>query len=422
LEQLSLDWKSTTAVVPPDVISAVFSGISGNLGKFTFSTTLKFTPEILAFDGGVYDRIGKAQDGLLKSIQDYTAIEKAAKPGLKSLRVALLPPPGDICVAPPKTQEDPWLETPAWGQYVIAALQAAKDATNIEEFDKSIKDLSKQISDSTSYLTTDQLKDLQDRQKTLTNALKERTVLRDRFQVLVDAVTAVLEKVKVKVKAFENDPTITELPPRDKNYQNQVWLLNATNDLRAPAKRASAKELTPDPGSLGTLADTPEKQTIATITVQFQSSPRLEVSTGLMVPFLPYHSYSVAAVAVNGTIIKNVVQQTSTYTVIPMVSVNIRLCPEYSLHQQRATCFGSIAVGYNPVTSAVEFGLGPSFSWRSIVIGINADIGRDTELAGGFKVGQELPVNNPPKPLTNTVWTVKPAASLSVRIPLGGSK
>jgi len=140
LEQLSLDWKSTTAVVPPDVISAVFSGISGNLGKFTFSTTLKFTPEILAFDGGVYDRIGKAQDGLLKSIQDYTAIEKAAKPGLKSLRVALLPPPGDICVAPPKTQEDPWLETPAWGQYVIAALQAAKDATNIEEFDKSIKD------------------------------------------------------------------------------------------------------------------------------------------------------------------------------------------------------------------------------------------------------------------------------------------
>ena len=38
-----------------------------------------------------------------------------------------------------------------------------------------------------------------------------------------------------------------------------------------------------------------------------------------MVPTTPYHSYS-AAVATNGTVTGNVVQETTMYTVVPMVS------------------------------------------------------------------------------------------------------
>jgi uncharacterized alkaline shock family protein YloU len=215
-------------------------------------------------------------------------------------------------------------------------------------------------------------------------------------------------------------PEIGEFPSKDKTYQSQVWVLNYANKLAPAVKKVSAQSSASDTGSLAGLADTPTKQALVTLTVQFQSPPRVEVSAGLMVPLTPYHSYSTAAVATNGAITGSVVQETRTYTVVPMVSVNI-LVKDFIVKQQRAAWFGSVAVGYNPATSSVEFGVGPSFSWRSIVFGGLVDIGRDTRLAGGFTVGQSLPAGNPPKPLTATVWGVKPAAVLTIRIPLGGS-
>src|SRR5580704_6042412 len=36
-ENLTLDWKSTTAAVPPDTFSTVLSALTGNLGKITVS-------------------------------------------------------------------------------------------------------------------------------------------------------------------------------------------------------------------------------------------------------------------------------------------------------------------------------------------------------------------------------------------------
>jgi hypothetical protein len=138
------------------------------------------------------------------------------------------------------------------------------------------------------------------------------------------------------------------------------------------------------------------------------------------VPLLPFHSYSAAAVAKNGVVTGNVVQQMLTYTVVPLVLVNTVL-KQSIVREQPVAFFATVGVGYNPATSSVEFSVGPSFSWRSIMISCLADIGRDTQLAGGFTVGQALPASNPPKPLTTTVWSVKPAIALSVRIPLGGA-
>jgi hypothetical protein len=134
----------------------------------------------------------------------------------------------------------------------------------------------------------------------------------------------------------------------------------------------------------------------------------------------PYHSYATAAVASGGVVTGNIVQESLTYTVVPVALANINI-KEWDKRQQRVAFIGTMAVGYNPATSAVEFGAGPSFSWRSIVLNGLADFGRDTHLAGGFTVNEVLPVSNPPKPLTNTTWGVKPAAGISIRIPLGGS-
>ena len=179
--------------------------------------------------------------------------------------------------------------------------------------------------------------------------------------------------------------------------------------------------MTPDLGVFAGIGDAPTNQVIATLTVQFQSPPRVEVSTGVMVPLMPYHSYSTAGVASNGVITNYVVQETLTYTVVPVVLVN-PLIYEFPARRQRSALFGSAAVGYNPATSAVEFGAGLSFSWGSIVLSFMADIGRDTHLTGGFTVGEKFPpTGNPPKPLTSTFWGVKPAISLSIRLPLGGA-
>jgi hypothetical protein len=49
------------------------------------------------------------------------------------------------------------------------------------------------------------------------------------------------------------------------------------------------------------------------------------------------------------------------------------------------------------------------------------DFGRDTELSGGFSVGQSLGASGSSiKPTTSIVWKAKPAAGISVRIPLPG--
>jgi len=108
--------------------------------------------------------------------------------------------------------------------------------------------------------------------------------------------------------------------------------------------------------------------------------------------------------------------------VVPMATLNYRLGRELVAGRQRVAFFGTGAVGYNPATTSVEFGIGPSFSWKSIALSALVDIGRDTKLAGGFYVGEKLGLSNVPKqPSTSTIWSIKPAVGLSVRIPLGGT-
>ena len=55
-------------------------------------------------------------------------------------------------------------------------------------------------------------------------------------------------------------------------------------------------------------------------------------------------------------------QQTLTYTVIPVADINFLLGHELIARQQRLAFFATAAVGYCPATSSVAFGVGPSFS------------------------------------------------------------
>ncbi|WP_125486151.1 hypothetical protein [Edaphobacter aggregans] len=405
-----MDWKSTTTLLPPDAFATAFSALASVGGKITL---LSSTSKGIA--RGPAD-ISSDQESLLSEIQDDPSV-LLAKPGLEMIKQVLQAPPVDICS---KKDPRPWTNAKEWKADVELALRnaivaARKSMSTTEDLAKKVDDLGAEIR----ALPADQTFTavLKQNQTILTNAIQARLQLGVRFQTLLDA----LDVIPDKGVALKSDTAIRDSDTKDKNYQSQVWGLNYLNKLTPVAKRVSTTTPAADPGLLGTLAETPVKQPIISVTVQFQSPQRLEVSSGLMVPTSPYHTYTKASVATNGIVTDNIVQENLTYTVVPVVSVNFLIGRELIARKQRVATFATVAVGYNPATSAVEFGTGLAFSWRSIVLSGLADVGRDMQLAGGFKIGESLGLTNAATPLTTTRWGIRPAVALSVRIPLGGA-
>jgi hypothetical protein len=110
------------------------------------------------------------------------------------------------------------------------------------------------------------------------------------------------------------------------------------------------------------------------------------------------------------------VQETHTFTIVPAVDLNFRLGNDKFAGNKRYGWFGTVAVGYNPATTMVEFGVGPSLALKSMVFSFLADVGRDTALASGFTKNEPLP-GIATTPATNGVWSVKPSFGFSIRLP-----
>jgi hypothetical protein len=84
----------------------------------------------------------------------------------------------------------------------------------------------------------------------------------------------------------------------------------------------------------------------------------MEVTAGVLVPFLPYKSYTAVPQSAGSATL--VVQETNTFTIVPAVNLNFRLGNDKFAGNKRYGWFGTVAVGYNPATTMVEFGVGPS--------------------------------------------------------------
>ena len=250
--------------------------------------------------------------------------------------------------------------------------------------------------------------------------LKNQSVLDDNIKLLpvsaakIKALADGLHSIAIAASGSEFNAVIIDTAPNDKNYQNETWILNYSNKLLPTAKLVAADTLKPEEAFyFSGIADAPNKQPIITLTVQFQSTSRVELSTGLMVPFTPYHSYAKGSDASGNPI----VQETTTYVVVPMAFVNYRVA-EWPTRQQASAFFFTGGVGVNSSTKAVEFGAGATYSYRSFAVSMLFDIGRDTQLGGGLTSGGSLGKYSAPP--TTTTWGVKPAAAVSIRIPLGG--
>ena len=258
---------------------------------------------------------------------------------------------------------------------------------------------------------------------------KRQTLLdnwRDNPPVAPDPPTPATDKAliaainKLNIKNFtrvELKQTIIDLSPTDHNVTAETWSLDYINNLQTAVKNALA---TPPIHATDILTSSQSSTAIASVNVTYQRPQRFEFATGIMMPIRSYHSYSAAEAASKGTVTGTVIQESKTYTVIPMAMTNIVL-GQGIVKKAPLAGFLTIGVGYNPVSSSIEFGIGPSFSYRSFIVSALADIGQDTHLADGFTVGQSLPSGNT-KPLTSNYWFVRPAFGISVRIPLGGGQ
>jgi hypothetical protein len=416
-ETLSADITSAKVIVQPDPFQAFMASQIANLQKFN----IVVPSEVSLVDSGK-QKSDKATD-IEKRLK---AISASLKGVFEQFDISTVAPELARVVQPPTPKDceeaglhkksgsnppNPFFNTADWKLKMLNPLamdptghvvDLAKLSSDLGQVDALVAEISQDIS----QLPAAEQPGLKKQSDDVAQILSS-------LRMRIDLIT-VLNAVSVA-----SDTTFLLKGFGGKDDVQITWAINDIPVTSLGLKRVLTAPYKAE-GPFDKVTTPPTKQPILSIPVQYQSVARLEFSTGIMVPFRPFHSYSTSAVASGGVVTGNVIQENLTYTVVPLALVNIGI--HQGLYKKRPVAFfGTIGTGYNPTSSSVEFGVGPSFSWRAVQISALADIGRDTQLAGGFFVNEPLPVSNPPKPLTVTVWSVKPAFALSVRIPLGGT-
>ncbi len=476
-ETLTLDLTSLTAALRPDAIQTVFNSLTPNASKATGLTIQTFP--LLRLAAGPPP--AQSLDDLLKSertafyAQNHVIDETDASLVLQQIGLVAQAPTSQSCFLTVDTTTDefpnPWFQTDAWKAVVVQRLKIASDGTAKTAADiladaQPVQDQINGIADSVQQWNdyTDPNRsgfhklDPADRQKLDTANQNLNTLKVQQFALVGDQkhpgkITIRgdngdanheqdrLNALSGAIASISTAPTNSaQTPAGTQNSVNQfvinvpnsgkafnvsgVWALNYTNVLSNAITQVTQATFPPQGGTLGAsyvqLGSPATKTQAMSITIQSTNREWVEASAGFVVPWRAYHSYTAAAQASGGSVVNNVVQQTLTHTVVPAAFVNINLL-EIPNRRGSWAFFLTPFVGYNNTTSAVETGIGPSISWRSIELNLMADYANDTYLSGGFTVGQSLGASNPASPLTANAYSWRFAPGISIRVPLGSS-
>jgi hypothetical protein len=158
------------------------------------------------------------------------------------------------------------------------------------------------------------------------------------------------------------------------------------------------------------------KKALATIAINFADQPnkkfigkpytalRWEASAGVFFSRLPNRTFTLTSAT------PPAVQDSKTWpTAIPFAAGNYRLTDDLG-SRWKENFYLTGAIGINPNNTTAEFGIGPSYSWRLLMISALAHIGHDTSWIS------MTPGSNGDLP-TSSHWTVKGAIGISVRVP-----
>jgi hypothetical protein len=179
---------------------------------------------------------------------------------------------------------------------------------------------------------------------------------------------------------------------------------------------------------------TAQKTSIVTITVLY-ADPVFEVSTGALLSTLPSRTFAnqtlvtttPGAMPTTGNIV--ITQSIIRPTVLPYVAANFRLGHDFLLFQRRGAVYLTGAVAFNGYNTTAEYAVGPSLSWRMIMISPLVHLGHDVHLTQGETVGMvwcnssaapgtpTACVGAPPAPSTKTYWRGAFALGIGIRVP-----
>ncbi len=132
------------------------------------------------------------------------------------------------------------------------------------------------------------------------------------------------------------------------------------------------------------------KKTMASITILHGDS-KLEASAGTFFSSLPVRSFSAPN---GGAITQNVLHP----TVVSFAAANYRLSRGLSWTRWSSAWYLTGAIGVNPNTVSADFAVGPSLSWRGLMVSGLWHYGHHVRLTQRFKIGDTLPSSNSGEP------------------------
>lgn len=299
-EDLSLDLKSATAQPPVDQFATGFTNLTGALAGFAGGQPLQPPPPPPAapLNGGIsallfnppppsLQSVLKAQKELGDAMKALPGDEPAAAAlrAYKAIHKVEQPLPTYACDEnPPREDLSPWIDTARWKAKVLADLETAIQPLSVvtevkggpdPDYLARLKKIQKDIDDIIEKLNAKGYDIVTKNQKQLTDA---ESAL-EQYQEELAALTKAVEKIPLPPSQLQR--LITDPQPTDRGYDVEVWTLNYLNKLAPVAKRLSTDKFANDStAALHGPGDQPAKQTIATISVQFQPEVRFELSTG----------------------------------------------------------------------------------------------------------------------------------------------
>jgi hypothetical protein len=167
--------------------------------------------------------------------------------------------------------------------------------------------------------------------------------------------------------------------------------------------------------------DGSKKAPIVTIAVVYGEA-HWEANTGVALVFRPIRTFTVAPIISNGSQNGSYISESkASPEVAPFVAADYRLGSDFKLFGWRGAVYATGGVGYNTSQESADYLVGPSISWRNLLLSGLCDFGHGTRLAQGLTVGQVLGSASSPTTITTipttNYWVPAFTVGISVRIP-----
>jgi len=230
-----------------------------------------------------------------------------------------------------------------------------------------------------------------------------------------------LSDLESSVALFDKHDRSVSLESRsdDPSVYQGMTSRTVTYSLDALNLVSNSQEAAPDPGKKRALAsivmvfaDTEPGQTPASL------GYRWEASAGVFFSTLPNRSYTVAPIYNGTAVTDNIVRMNDVRpTAVPFAAANYRLGGDLTWTRWKSNAYWTLAIGVNPNTKTADFAMGPSISWRALMVSLFAHLGHETRLSQGFSNGESLGASFTGTVPTDQHWTTSLALGFSVRVP-----